>query len=67
VEEDWTDSEGVHWYKLVATLDWRFSYILIRISPEGTTYEEDYIRAHLREFPSIINPKSYFDEILYRE
>jgi len=67
VEEEWKDPEGVYWYKLVATLDWRFYYLLIRISPDGMTYEEDQIRENLREFPSVINPKSYFYATYYRE
>ncbi len=67
VEEAWKDQEGVHWYKLVATLDWRFYYLLIRISPDGMTYEEDQIREHLREFPSVIDPESYFYATYYRE
>ena len=71
VEEAWRDAEGAHWYKIVATkiqtLETRFYYLLIRISPDGATYEEDYIRGNLREFPTEINPKSYFYKILYRE
>ena len=71
VEEAWQDAEGAHWYNIVATkiqtLETRFWYLLIRISPDGTTYEEDYIRGNLREFATEINPKSYFYKILYRE
>ena len=70
VEEEWKDSEGVQWYKIVFTVippDWRFWYYLIRISPDGMIYEEDLIRAHLREFPSSIDPESYFYAIYKRE
>ena len=71
VEEAWQDPKGAYWYKIVATkiqtLELRFYYLLIRISPDGTTYEEDYIRGNLREFPAEINPKSYFYKILYPE
>lgn len=71
VEEAWRDPEDAYWYKIVATKiqthESRFYYLLIRISPDGTTYEEDYIRGNLREFPTEINPKSYFYKILYRE
>ena len=71
VEEAWQDAEGAYWYKIVATriqtLQTLFLYLLVRISPDGTTYEEDCIRKNLREFPTEINPKSYFYRILYRE
>ena len=67
VEEEWKDLEGVHWYKVVATLDWRFYYLLIRISPDGMTYEEDLKRYHLREFTSVIDPESYFYATYKRE
>jgi len=71
VEEAWQDAEGAYWYNIVAvkiqTQENRFWYLLIRISPDGTTYEEDCIRADHREFPTEINPKSYFYNILYRE
>jgi hypothetical protein len=71
VEEAWQDAECVHWYKIVAvkiqTQEDRFWYLLIRISPDQTTYEEDYLRGNLREFATEINPKSYFYKILYRE
>ena len=70
VEEEWKDSEGVHWYKIVfqhISVDWEFFYYLIRISSDGMTYEEDQIRAHLREFPSSIDPESYFYTIYKRE
>ena len=70
VEEEWKDSEGVHWYKIVfqyLPVDWRVYYYLIRISPDGMTYEEDAIRSHLREFPSVIDPESYFYAIYKRE
>ncbi len=70
VEEEWKDFEGVHWYKIVFTvipLDWRFYCYLIRISPDGMTYEEDLIRENLREFPSVIDPESYFYAIYKRE
>jgi len=71
VEDAWLDVEGAHWYKIVAvkiqTLENRFWYLLIRISPDGTTYEEDCIRGNLREFATELNTKSYFYKILYRE
>lgn len=71
VEEAWQDAEGASWYKVIETkiqtLEDRFWYILIRISPDQTTYERDYIRGNLREFPTEINPKSYFYRIFYRE
>ena len=71
VEEAWQDAEGARWYKIVATKietqEDRFWYLLIRISPDGTTYEEDLIRVNLREFPTELNPKSYFYKILYCE
>jgi len=71
VEEGWRDTEGSYWYKIVAvkiqTLEDRFWYLLVRVSPDGKTYEEDYIRGNLREFATEINPKSYFYKILYRE
>jgi hypothetical protein len=71
VENAWQDAEGAHWYKVIATKietqEDRFWYLLIRISPDGTTYEEDCLRGNLREFATEINPKSYFYNILYRE
>jgi len=71
VEEAWQDAEGAYWYKVIATKietqENRFWYLLIRISPDGTTYEEDYIRGNLREFATELNTKSYFYKILYRE
>jgi hypothetical protein len=71
VEESWQDADGEHWYKIAATkiqtLETKFWYLLIRISPDGTSYEEDCIRSNLREFPAKLNPKSYFYKILYRE
>lgn len=71
VEEAWRDAEGAHWYKIVATkiqtLEERFWYLLIRISPDGTTYEEDFIRGNLREFATALDPESYFYKIYYRE
>jgi len=71
VEEAWQDPEDAHWYKIVATkietLETLFWYLLIRISPDGTSYEEDCIRSNLREFATELNPKSYFYKILYRE
>ena len=71
VEEAWQDAEGTHWYNIVATKietqENRFWYLLIRISADESTYEEDYIRSDLQEFATEINPKSYFYKILYRE
>ena len=71
VEEAWRDAEGAHWYKLVATktqtLEERFWYLLIRIGPDGSIYEEDYIRGNLKEFVTALDPESYFYKILYRE
>jgi hypothetical protein len=71
VEEAWQDSEGVHWYKVIATQiqtrNERIAYLLIRISPDGKTYEEDYIRLNHREFSTELNPRSYFYKILYRD
>jgi len=72
VEETWQDAGGAYWYKNVATLRSadsrsRVFYLLVRISPDGTTYEEDYIRGNHQEFPTEINPRSYFYKILYRE
>jgi hypothetical protein len=71
VEEGWRDTEGSYWYKIVAvkiqTLEDRFWYLLVRVSPDRKTYEEDYIRGDLREFATEINTKSCFYKILYRE
>jgi len=73
VEETWQDAGGAYWFKKnVATLRSadsrsRVFYLLVRISPDRTTYEEDYIRENLREFATEINPRSYFYKILYRE
>jgi hypothetical protein len=73
VEEAWQDAGGAYWFKKnVATLRSadsrsRVFYLLVRISPDRTTYEEDYIRENLREFATEINPRSYFYKILYRE
>ena len=72
IEEAWQDSEGAYWYKNVATLRsadsrLRVLYRLVWISPDGTTYEDDCIRVNHQEFPTEINPKSYFYKILYRE
>ena len=71
VEEAWQDAGGAHWYKIVAvkiqTLEDRFWYLLIRVSPDGTTYEEDCTRKNFREFATELNPKSYNYKILYRE
>ena len=71
VEEAWQDPEGAHWYKIVAvkiqTREDRFWYLLVRVSPDGTTCEEDYIRQNLREFATELNPNSYFYKIYYRE
>ena len=72
VEETWQDAGGAYWYKMVATLRSadarsRVAYLLVRISPDGTTYEEDYIRVNHQEFPTEINPRSYFYKIFHRE
>ena len=71
VEEGWQDAEGAYWYKIVAvkiqTLEDRFWYLLVRISPDGTTYEEDYIRVNHREFATELKPNSYFYKIWNRE
>jgi hypothetical protein len=71
VEEGWQDAEGAYWYKIVAvkiqTLEDRFWYLLVRVSPDGTTCEEDYIRLNHREFATELNPKSYFYKIWHRE
>ena len=71
VEEAWQDAEGVHWYKVIATKietqENRFWYLLVRISPDGTTYEEDCLRMNHREFATELNPNSYFYKIRNRE
>jgi len=71
VEEAWQDAGGAYWYKAILTKiqtqQDRYYYLLIRISPDQTTYEREYIRGNLREFPTEINPRSYFYKILYRE
>jgi len=70
VEEAWQDAEGARWYKIVAvktqTLEERFWYLLVRIAPDGSTYEEDFLRVNLREFADALNPGSYFYKIYYR-
>ena len=69
VEEAWRDAEGAHWYRVIVTQiqtrNERISYLLVRISPDGMTYEEDFIRVNHQEFPTELNPKSYFYKILY--
>jgi len=71
VEETWQDAEGAKWYKIVAkkiqTREDRFWYLLIRINPDGTTCEEDFIRVNHREFATELNPNSYFYKIWNRE
>ncbi len=71
VEETWQDSDGAQWYKVIATriqtVENRFVYLLIRISPDGLTYEEDLIRGNLREFAEELNPESYFYKKFERE
>jgi len=71
IEEAWQDEEGATWYKMVAvkiqTRENYFWYLLIRISPDGSSYEEDYIGSNVREFPAGLDPESYFYKILYRE
>jgi hypothetical protein len=71
VEETWQDVEGARWYKILAvkiqTLEDRFWYLLVRVSPDGTTCEEDFIRVNHREFTTELNPNSYFYKVWNRE
>jgi hypothetical protein len=70
-EEAWQDEEGATWYKMVAvkiqTRENYFWYLLIRISPDGSSYEEDCIGNNVRKFAPRIDPESYFYKILYRQ
>jgi hypothetical protein len=71
VEESWRDAEGATWYKIFAlklqTQQERFWHLLIRISPDGTTYEEDHLGVNKGEYPDALDPERYFYKILYRQ
>jgi hypothetical protein len=71
IEEAWGDADGATWYKILAiklqTQKNRFWHLLVRIGPDGTTYEEDHLGTNRSEYPDALDPESYFYKILYRQ